>query len=182
MDNKNEKFVKELAELKRLAERRIEELEAELKLLKACLEIINKQLSQMSFKPAIEISTKEEAVEEPPEREYLLAHRVNNKPLARMYVWKDKIRIVPEKGVRIDVNRPPFSTFFVVRVLGEFQRKDKEASERGKLEPDKIFRYEIRTKDGILKELLVYNYRNEFRLREIRNSARWTFERMVERA
>ena len=183
MSQESERDIKELAELKRIAERRIEELEAELRLLKLCLEVIDRRLAQLSFKPATEIgAVKEEVFEEPPEREYVLTHRTNNRPLARMYVWRDKLRIVPEQDVRINVNRPPFSTFFLRRVLEDFRRKDLEASERGELEPGKVLRYEVKADDAFLKELIIYNYNNEIRLREIRNSARWTFEKMVERS
>lgn len=174
-----EEKVRELAELKKLAELKIKELEAEIKLLKACLEIIDKQLSMLSFKPAIEVESK--AIEEPYEREYTLTSRRDQRPLGKVYVWKDKLKIVPERGVHIKVERPPFSTFFIRRVLEEFRRKDLEAVERGELTPDEVLHYDIKEEQGLLKELTVYNYRNEIRLREIRNSVRWTFEKMIER-
>ncbi|RLF19282.1 MAG: hypothetical protein DRN15_01685 [Thermoprotei archaeon] len=173
-----EERIKYLAELRKKLERRIEELSAELELLKECAKVIDEVLARASFKPAISIA---EEIERPPEEEYSIKSRINGRTLAVMYVWKDKVKIVPAEGMKIDVNKPPFNTFFIRRVLDTFRQRDLEEVRRGRLDADQVLDYTIKTDDeGMLKELIVHNYREMRRLRELRSSLRWTLERMEE--
>jgi hypothetical protein len=60
--------------------------------------------------------------------------------------------------------------------------KDRAEAEAGKLPRDKVFGYKLVQDGDMLKELIFWNYRTQARLREIRSSTRWTFERMLEKS
>jgi len=170
----NEDEVKRLAEVKSFIERRISQLEEEIAFLRECLRLIDEQLKAKSFRRAIEVA------EEIEEQEEELYSRVLQRVVAKLYVSKNRIRIVPAEGIRIEVDKPPFSTFFLKRVLDGYARQDLEEVRRGRLTPDEALRYEVKSRDGLLSELIIYNYRDEERLRRIRSLIRWTFEKMME--
>jgi hypothetical protein len=59
--------------------------------------------------------------------------------------------------------------------------KDIEDSKRGEVEPDKILSYNVVQDGDVIKELIIQNYRDDDRLRKIRTTVRWTFEKMYEK-
>ncbi|MCD6095056.1 MAG: hypothetical protein J7J99_00655 [Thermoprotei archaeon] len=174
MSYEPEAEVKRLANLKSFIEKKIAQLEEEIAFFKECLRLIDEQLKAKSFRRAIEVA---EEVEEHEEEIY---SRVLQRVLAKMYVSKNRIRIVPESNVKIEIDKPPFSTFLLKRVLDGYARDDLEDVRRGRLTPDEALRYEVKSEGGVLKELIIYNYRNDERLRRIRSLIRWTFEKMLE--
>jgi hypothetical protein len=167
--------LKELASVKTHLERRLKELEEELKHLKLILSFVDAQLVKKSFKPAVI------APKVPEYKQVIPLKTKTGIQLASMYVGDDHVRIVPQEGMSFNVSTPPFEAFLVNRILNAMVEKDKAEAEAGKLRPGNILSYEV-VKDGdVLKEVLIRNYRSESRLREIRTSARWTFERMYEK-
>jgi hypothetical protein len=75
---------------------------------------------------------------------------------------------------------PPFTTFFVERVLAKMQEKDREDANKGQLAPENILSYTIKRDGDILKQITIKNLRQE-RSRELKSSLRWTLEKMFER-
>jgi hypothetical protein len=103
--------------------------------------------------------------------------------LAELYVSEngDSLHVVPAGDKRFDVNTPPFTQFLIERVLLKMQEKDNELSATGKLNPDHVFSYEVIHEDNILREIVIRNIDSD-RLKELKSSMRWTFEKMHEKA
>ena len=79
-----------------------------------------------------------------------------------------------------DINIPPFTSFFVERVLAKMQEKDREDVSKGKIAPEKILSYNIKRDGNLIREITIRNLRRE-RSRELKSSIRWTLEKMYER-
>ena len=58
--------------------------------------------------------------------------------------------------------------------------KDAVEVEGGRLSKDLVIRYELKTQDDTLDQIIIYNYRLEERAREISSTIRWALSRMLE--
>ena len=58
---------------------------------------------------------------------------------------------------------------------------DLERVEKGRLAPGQELTYNIVQDGERVKEIVIRNFREEYRLREIVNAIRWTLETIVER-
>ncbi|MEM3731656.1 MAG: hypothetical protein QW667_06990 [Candidatus Bathyarchaeia archaeon] len=176
--------IKRLIEFKQKIEKRIEELDSELKEMQAILEAVNSILLEKGFKRA-EITKPVAVAEVPPPKGATTENVVelkatNGELLATLYISEDSLRVLPAEGLNFNVNTPPFTTFLVERVLAKMQEKDSELAKTGHLEPEKIFSYTILTDGDVLREIIVKNV-GEDRLRELKSSIRWTLEKMYEK-
>lgn len=189
--------IKKIVAFKQRIEGRVEELESELKELRAILEIVNELLLQKSFK-RVEIAKKptefeetflseEEVTAEPvfsqPIEEYesiTPLKTVTGELLANLYVRDDSLRVVPAEDKHFDVNTPPFTHFLVERVLEKMQEKDNELVRSGQLQPDKSFYYNVIQEGDRICEIIIKNA-GQNRLKELKSSIRWTFEKMYEK-
>jgi len=181
---------KELAELKAYLEKKLEELRQEEKLLETMIKLVNEALGSSSFVKASELvqrptekmeqekpapSTREEK----PIEESLITAMQSAEKLARVIVYPKRIEIVFLKD--FNINTPPFQNFFVRRLLEGFKRQDEDLIARGEKSPDEIITYNIEEEGGTLKRIIIENYGDKGRIREIKGSLRWTLNRMLER-
>jgi hypothetical protein len=60
------------------------------------------------------------------------------------------------------------------------QEKDKELVRLGQLSTDKMFSYNIVREGDLIREIVIKNADDE-RLKELKSSIRWTFEKMYEK-
>ena len=186
--------IKRLVSFKQKLEKRVEELEFELKELQATLEAINSILIEKGFKhaeitkPPAEIEAlppKEEVMVEPspqPSTEYesVPLRAVTGELLATLYVSEDSLRMVPAEDKNFNVNTPPFTPFLVERVFAKMQEKDNELARTGQIAPEKIFSYNIVREGDVLREIAITHV-DQDRLRELKSSIRWTLEKMYEK-
>ncbi|MGQ9545348.1 MAG: hypothetical protein ACUVQX_06130 [Candidatus Bathycorpusculaceae bacterium] len=185
--------IKRLVAFKKKLEKKVEDLESELKELQTMLEAVNSILLEKGFKraeipkaPAGEeaLPQKEEVpTEKAPKMEYESVtplKAADGELLANLYVSGESLRVVPAEGKNFNVNTPPFTPFLVERVLAKMQEKDNELSRTGQLAPDKIFSYNIIREGDIIREIIVEHVDQE-RLRELKSSIRWTLEKMYEK-
>ena len=101
--------------------------------------------------------------------------------LGTMYVSDEDARITPSSDLKLNTSIPPFQPFFLNRVLEPMARRDQEAVAAGDVQPGRRFSYEVIEEAGLLREIIIRNYGDERRLREVRSSARWTLEKMYEK-
>jgi len=101
--------------------------------------------------------------------------------LGTIFVGRSWVRIVPAPSLNLNVRTPPFQTFFIDRVLGEMRRKDEMAVDAGSKDPMSIIEHSLVLDGETLREIRINNLDDDSRLREIRSSIRWTFERMLEK-
>ncbi len=104
----------------------------------------------------------------------------NEEPLALIYVEKEELHVLPDENKRFSVNTPPFNQFLVERILSRMQEKDSELVRMGQLAHDKMFAYNLVLEGDLIREIMFKNV-DEERLRELKSSLRWTFEKMYEK-
>ena len=205
----NKEDVQNLLQSKAQLEKQISSLEGELKHLRLLLDVLNKSLAEKSFKvatvpkdmkmeapseapapPATAEARKPEAPRIPPtpptppptaEAQKIPLKAANGTLLATLQVAEDEIKVSPSEKIKFNVNTPPFNQFLISKVLANIAAQDREAAIAGRIEPDDIMTYRVIQDNDILKELIVRNYRDRKRVADLRNSARWTLEKMYEK-
>jgi hypothetical protein len=193
--------MKALVAFKEKLEKRLEALNAETVEVATTLDAVNSVLLEKGFKradiseiiqqpsqSAVQPARKpvEEEKEEIPISEAGLPESViplktaSEEPLALIYVEKDELHVLPDENKRFSVNTPPFNNFLVERILARMQDKDEELVRAGQLKPDKMFVYNVILEGDLIREIMFKNV-DEERLRELKSSLRWTFEKMYEK-
>ena len=188
MSEEEREKIKKIAKLRAILEKRVEDMETELDGLKTLLGLIDSTLLKESFKRAevvkpVQTPQKQEIPQPPPikpQKRGIPLKTVTGDVLAQIYTEKDVIQITLAEDKNFDINTPPFTSFFVERVLAKMQEKDKEDAGKGKLDPEKTVSFDIKQDGNILREITIRNLRQE-RSRELKSSIRWTLEKMYER-
>lgn len=92
------------------------------------------------------------------------------------------VRIALVDDINLNINTPPFKTFFLNRILEGMKTKDKEKVQKGELGESEIIDYKVDNDDnGKITSVKIYNYGERERLNEIFNTATWVFTRMLEK-
>ncbi len=92
-------------------------------------------------------------------------------------VIEQTIRFLPAEGAVYDITRGAFARFFVERILGKFQQEDRHRVENGEIEWEDAFDFEVHAEDNILGEMIIRNYGDENRMKEIQSTLRWALEK-----
>lgn len=201
--------VQNLLQSKAQLEKQISSLEGELKHLHLLLDVVNKYLAEKSFKvAAVPKGMKPEAQPKAPVSAAVAEGRKPDAPrmpvtpptppptaqiqkipmkaangtlLATLQVAEDEIKVVSSEKIKFNINTPPFNQFLITKVLANIAAQDREAAIAGRIEPDDIMTYRVIQDNDVLKELVIRNYRDRKRVAELRNSIRWTLEKMYEK-
>jgi hypothetical protein len=109
--------------------------------------------------------------------------------LANAEISQDTVVIVPVSGINLNVNTPPFKSFFLNRILEGMKSKDAEKVSQGALRESDALNYRVEEDDdsgggssGIIKRIVINKYREKERLQEIFNTSAWVFTRMLEKS
>jgi hypothetical protein len=187
--------------LKKRLEEQLEKLEAETKEVQDTLDTVNQILLEKGFKRGdIKEVTAQTAIPkevvlpkhepEPPKTASANQHTepesviplktMADEPLALIYFEKQSIHVLPDETKKFSINTPPFTNFLVEKVFAKMQEKDKELVRLGQLATDKMFSYNIVREGDLIREIIIKNADDE-RLKELKSSIRWTFEKMFEK-
>jgi hypothetical protein len=118
--------------------------------------------------------------------------------LANAKISPDAVVIIPAPGINLNVNTPPFKSFFLNRILEGMKSKDAEKVSQGALRESDALNYKVEeeqqgigasggSSDGsgssssIIKQIVINKYREKDRLQEIFNTSAWVFTRMLEK-
>jgi len=102
---------------------------------------------------------------------------ISNAEYTSTYV---KLPLVNDTNLNIDT--PPFKSFFINRILEGMKTKDREKTQKGEINASEIIDYKVDSdQNGNIKSITVSNYREKERLNEILNTATWVFTRMLEK-
>jgi hypothetical protein len=199
--SQDQEKMKSMIAFKKRLEDQLEKLVAEEKDVQATLDVVNTILLEKGFKrgdikeiPANPATVPKEVVlpkEEPeapkpqhaPEAEpgsVIPLKTMNDEPLALIYFDKQSMHVMPDESKKFSINTPPFSNFLVEKVFAKMQEKDNELMHTGQLKPEKMFSYTIVRQEDLIKEITIKNV-DEERLKELKSSIRWTFEKMYEK-
>ncbi|MFH1328318.1 MAG: hypothetical protein ABIH76_05705 [Candidatus Bathyarchaeota archaeon] len=182
----------------RLAKNRVQseisELEQELDHLRHLLTVIENQMTQKGFREAKapqEPTPAPQAVVEkapstpsliPPSFEQIISLKaMDGFHLASLYLGKNELKVVPVEEIAFKVTTPPFQQFLITKVLNGMVEKDREEAVAGFIDLEEILSYRIRQDGDILKEIIIRNLGDEQRTVTVRNSIRWTLEKMHEK-
>lgn len=92
------------------------------------------------------------------------------------------VRISLVNDINLNINTPPFKSFFLNRILEGMKSKDKEKIQKGEIDESEIIDYKVdNDEDGKIRSVTISNYRERERLNEIFNTATWVFTRMLEK-
>jgi len=148
------------------------------------LDLVNKTLLQKGFKKAEIAELK--SVEMPAlpsvvEYETVIPLKsVTGELLANLHMSQDSMRVVVSEEKTFNVNTPPFQQFLIERVLNKMQEKDRDAVSKGEITSGKTFSYELILDGDTIREIVIENVTSA-RLRELKSSIHWTFEKMYEK-
>ena len=94
----------------------------------------------------------------------------------------NNVRIALVDDINLNINTPPFKTFFLNRILEGMKTRDKEKVQKGELGESEIIDYKVENDDnGNIISVMISNYGERERLNEIFNTATWVFTRMLEK-
>ena len=189
--------VKRLIDFKKRIEMRLQQLETELNEFKAMLDTVNSILLEKGFRRAeigpqrdtgqVLSEEREETAEPEHGTEAEVEPEIVNKLksvkgeiLADFHVDDGVLHIVPAEDKDFSISTPPFNQFFVQRVLLKMQERDSELARSGQLSPDKILCFDIVREGDLIREIVIRNFDSD-RLKELKSSIRWTFEKMLEK-
>ena len=196
----DEEIIRKLMELRTYLDSRIKQLEDEQEKLKTLFKIVDEVIVSKSFR--IAETTQQPRPEPAPKAvmhpsaqaapthveaivqsgEEIPLKTQNGVLLANMYVDETDIHIIPDKEKVLQLSTPPFQSFLVGRILESMRLKDQEDVKTGALAPNLAFEYEVIKEEDIIREIVIRNYGNQRRMREIMTTTRWTLEKMNEKA
>jgi hypothetical protein len=111
--------------------------------------------------------------------------------LANAEISPDTVVIVPVPSINLNVNTPPFKSFFLNRILEGMKNKDAEKVSQGALSESDALNYRVEEEEedssggggsGTIKRIVINKYREKDRLQEIFNTSAWVFTRMLEKS
>ncbi|HSQ48729.1 MAG TPA: hypothetical protein VLL96_03490 [Candidatus Deferrimicrobiaceae bacterium] len=198
--------MKSMIAFKKRLEDQLEKLNAEVKEVQATLDTVNTILLEKGFKrgdikevpppvpapkevvlpkpepePQKVVVTQTQPTQQHTEQESVIPLKtMTEDPLAIMYFDKQTIHVLPDESKNFSINTPPFTNFLVEKVFAKMQEKDKELVRLGQMSTDKMFSYNIVREQDLIREIVIKNVDDD-RLRELKSSIRWTFEKMFEK-
>lgn len=127
-----------------------------------------------------------------PRKDSSEGEEVQHKPLKRLKddllianaeISQNSVEIILAKGIALNINTPPFKSFFLNRILEGMKTKDAEKISHNQIDESTSLEYNVDEDDnGIIKRIVINNYRDKERLNEIFNTSTWVFTRMIEKS
>jgi hypothetical protein len=176
MEYSDEK-IPEILELKERISLKIEKHEEEIEFLKKNLSILDSILKQSSFTKASALKTNTKS---PQQDSIPLTRGSEGEIIANAYVTPEQVSIILNEEIGVNDDTPPFKSFFLDRIIGEMKRKDSDEVENGKIQPESVIDYVINKNGSNIREIIIKNYRQKERVKEIINTAAWSLTRMIE--
>jgi len=169
--------IREILELKERISMEIEKHEEEVEFLKKNLNILDSILKQSSFTKASALSSSEKLTQQ---ESIPLTKGSEGEVIANAYVTPNQVSIILNEEILVNDDTPPFKSFFLDRIIGEMKRKDTDEVQNGKIQPESMIDYVINKNGSNIREIIIKNYRQKERVKEIINTAAWSLTRMIE--
>jgi hypothetical protein len=100
--------------------------------------------------------------------------------IANAYVTPEQVSIVLNTDIGLNVETPPFKSFFLDRIIGEMKKKDISEVEMGRIQNESVIDCIVNKNGANISEIIIKNYRQKERVNEIINTAGWSLSRMIE--
>ncbi len=182
---------KELEELRKYLERKVNELEDELSRLRRYLDTLENLISEKTFSTAKEISrqggeTREKVVKEqstpiqtkkPYRKEVIYTYR--GRPIAWAEHYEKGIVILIDKEFGLNRDHSLITRFLENRLRGEML-KDMEEIEKGLRKPEDRFTFNIIDEDGVITRIEIRDNGEMHRRRDSIGKVRWVLKKYEE--
>ena len=183
----SEEQVKKIVALRENMLRQIDKDQEGIEMLEKNILVLDEFLKGSSFTKASQLKTeiepemiKNEEESKPVEESIPIKRGSDGKTIANAYVTPDQVSIILDEQIMINVDTPPFKSFFLDRIIGEMIKKDSVEVQNGKIQKESIIDYII-NKNGVdIREIIIKNYRQKERVTELINTAGWSLTRMLE--
>lgn len=175
-----EEETRKLLRVRDSIEKRIRSLESEVQDLKSAIAEIDKTIVKQGFRQPVFTSAHKEK-DEPDVNGRITIKTRDGVTLGYLRSDDDEIIFKPLNGLGFSVDTPPFRSFLVDRVLNNMKSTDEGRAAKGEITPEEILSFDINTDENKITSITIRNYGGERRLREIRSSLRWAFDKMYEK-
>lgn len=181
MDSEEE--TKKLLSFREDIERRIGQLQSEIEDLRRAISEIDRRIVRQGFRQPVPTQAKlEPPTEAVTEEEDLSSVKSRDATvLGTLRVDEAEIVFEPRGDLVFTTDIPPFQSFFIDRVLSNMRSTDEGRVAAGEIPPEEILSFDVQTDGNRILRVVVRNYGGERRLREIRSSLRWAFDKMYEK-
>ena len=167
--------LQEILELKDYISRKIEEHETEIELLQKNLAVLDSLIKQSSFAKASTLKANSANIDSIP-----IKKGSEGEVIANAFVTPEQVSIILNEDLKVGPETPPFKSFFLDRIIGEMKRKDSLEVENGMIQPESVIDYVVTKKGSEIREIIIKNYRQKERVKEIISTAGWSLTRMLE--
>jgi hypothetical protein len=90
---------------------------------------------------------------------------------------------VPVENLKIQADSGTFNAFFIKKILNSMIDKDDELIKARKISSKEKMSYQVsKNSDGSVKQIVVSNYREDSRQKQILTTIRWTLEKVSQKA
>lgn len=149
------------------------------------IEVLDAQIARTSFATADTILPTAARTTSPPDsvispresQSITLMNKAGDLELGTIEIVEQSLRVIPAERAIYDITRGAFARFFVERILGKYQQEDRHRVENGEIEWEEAFDFEVNADDNILDEMIIRNFGDDSRLKEIQNALRWALEK-----
>ncbi|MGH1566655.1 MAG: hypothetical protein ACRBB5_04400 [Nitrosopumilus sp.] len=184
----SEEQMKDVVTLKENLIKQIDRHQKSIENLEKNLVILDLVLKESSFTKASQLRTtkKDEIQNKVNDGEKRIENSIpikrgnDGKMIAKAYVTAEQVSIVLDDEIEINVDTPPFKSFFLDRIIGEMKKKDYAEVDNGKIQKESIIDYIINKNGTDIREIIIKNYRQKERVNELINTAGWSLTRMLE--
>jgi len=182
----SEEQVKEIVALKESLIEQIDKHQEGIEMLEKNISVLDLFLKDSSFtkasqlEPKKETETKSRVIEKPIENSIPIKRVNDGKIIANAFVTPDQVSIVLDNEIMINVDTPPFKSFFLDRIIGEMKKKDVLEAKNGKIQKESVIGYIVNKNGADIREIIIKNYRQKERVNELINTAGWSLTRMLE--
>jgi hypothetical protein len=186
----SEEQIREIVTLKESLIEQIDKHQEGIEMIEKNITVLDSFLKNSSFTKASKLEIKTETIRKPeersipiekPEERSIPIKRANDgKLIANAYVTPKQVSIVLDNEILINVDTPPFKSFFLDRIIGEMKKRDQAEAEDGKIQRESMIDYIINKNGANIREIIIKNYRQKERVTELINTAGWSLTRMLE--
>lgn len=201
MSGYSDEDIRRAADIREWLVKQITDKQEEVERLRTALSLIDGLLKQGSFRAAASLSAFAEGSTAQVQQTRSLPRQQAEAPLkssddrdirplkrakddfvlGNVEVLPASVAIVPSQEITLNMNTPPFRSFFLNRILEGMKTKDAEKVSQGGLKESDCLTYRVDEENGIIRRIVIENYRDKERLQEIFNTSSWVFTRMLEK-
>jgi len=160
---------------------RINSLETEINNLRKALSVLDTQIVRQGFKKPTILKKGNSIKKNEKKDDQISIKSKNGRTLGVIITEKEKVEFIPDQTIEFNIEIPPFQTFLIDRVLSTMKTVDEQQVSTGNISLNGVLSYDVKTQNKKILKLVIKNYGDDRRLREISSSIRWVFDKMYDK-